>query len=74
MAEEGDRRSTGNSTTEWMEKMEETMRKDREESQILLKSMMDRLERMEERSSDRFEAGTSRRRAEVAEGKKYEVL
>ena len=69
MAEDGDRRSTGSSATEWMERIEENMRNDREENQILLRSMMDRLERMEEMNNERFGAGTSRRRDEIAEGK-----
>ena len=70
MAEDGDRRSTGSSATKWMERMKENMRKDREENRILLRFMMDRLEKMEERGSKRFEVGASQRRAEIAEGKR----
>ena len=46
MAECGNHRSTESSTAEWMEKIEENMMKYKEENKVMLKSMMDRLERM----------------------------
>ena len=61
---------SGSSTTDWMEKMEENMSRDREENQALLKSMMDQLERMELMNNERLEAGTSRGIGEIVEGKR----
>ena len=59
MAEGGNHQSSGSSTADWMKKVEESM-----------KSMMDRLERIEGINNKKLEVGTIRRKNEIAGGKR----